>query len=88
MTQNREQLVAGIRGEILKNDIRLLDTLGCGDDVMEILAAEHAARCETLSKMIDPTMGRVLLLMTARALLDAANQVSAATVPGDVVGHA
>jgi hypothetical protein len=65
---------------ILQTDIALLNDHNVSDGVMSFLAAEHAARCETLAKAVEPTLGRSLLLIAAGALLDAAAQITDATV--------
>lgn len=86
MTQ-REQFAATITERVLQTDIALLEDHNVGDEFISLLAAEHAARCETLSKMIEPTFGRALLLVTAGALLAAAKQIDGATVPTGEVIH-
>jgi hypothetical protein len=68
------------RESILQTDIGLLNANGVGDDIMSGLAAEHAARVETLCKAINPTMGRSLLLMVAGGLMAAAQQITDFTV--------
>lgn len=75
----REALVARIRDRILKTDIKLLNGANVSDDTMSLMAAEHAARTETLAKAIDPTLGRPLLVMIAGALMKAAQQIDEAT---------
>jgi hypothetical protein len=69
-----------IDDRILAADVELLNDHGVSDTVVSHMAAEHAARSETLAKMIEPTMGRALLLMISGALLSAAKQIDAATV--------
>lgn len=86
---NRELICADARERILQTDIGLLNDHNVSDDVMSTLAAEHAARTETLAKAIDPTLGRPLLVMIAGALLSAAKQIDAATVmQPELVTHA
>ncbi|SFJ51449.1 hypothetical protein SAMN03159338_1624 [Sphingomonas sp. NFR04] len=68
------------REAILHTDIELLNKHNVSDDTMSIMAAEHAARTETLAKAIDPTLGKALLLMIAGHLMKAAKQIDAATV--------
>lgn len=79
MTQ-REQINADIVERVLATDVELLNDHNVSDDVVSLLAAEHAARTETLAKMIEPTLGRALLLMISGALLSAAKQIDDATV--------
>lgn len=68
------------RERILQADIALLNDHNVGDGFMSLLAAEHAARCETFCKAIEPTAGRALLLVIAGALLTAAQTIDAKTV--------
>ncbi|HIV78909.1 hypothetical protein [Sphingomonas melonis] len=77
---SRDQTTADVTERLLQTDIGLLNDHNVSDDTMSILAAEHAARTETLAKAIDPTLGRPLLVMIAGALLSAAKQIDAATV--------
>lgn len=79
MTQSREDYAKRITDDLLAGDVSLLEELNTSDGVIELMAAEHAARTETLAKMIEPTMGRALLLMISGALLSAAKQIDAAT---------
>jgi hypothetical protein len=79
MTQ-REQINADIVERVLATDVAILNDHNVSDEVVSLMAAEHAARCETLSKMIEPTLGRALLLVTAGALISAAKQITDATV--------
>lgn len=84
-----QRIVDRVRDRILKADISLLNGINCSDDVMSTMAAEHAARCETLAKAIDPSLGRPLLVMAAKALLDAAKQIDeATTMQPELVTHA
>jgi len=78
MTQSEMRADAVER--ILQTDVALLNDHNVSDDFMSFLAAEHAARCETLAKCIEPTLGRAFLLVTAGALLAAAKQIDGATV--------
>jgi len=80
MTQPAYTQVADVADRILGTDIALLNDHDVGDDFMSLLAAEHAARCETFCKAIEPTRGRALLLVIAGALLSAAKQIDGATV--------
>lgn len=68
---------ADIDERILATDVELLNDHGVSDTVISKMAAEHAARTETLLKMIEPTMGRAMLLMISGALLSAAKQIGA-----------
>lgn len=68
-----------IREQLLQGDIAILNEHGVRDNVLSLLAAEHAARCETFAKMVEPTLGRAFLLVAAGALLAAAEQIAAAT---------
>jgi hypothetical protein len=68
-----------IRDSVIEADIAVLNDRGVGDKTIAALAGEHAARVETLLKMIDPSFGRAMLLLTARALLSCAQQIDAAT---------
>lgn len=77
-----------IQERILKTDIAVLNDHNVSDHILSLLAAEHAARCEALSKIIDPTMGRALLLMIAGALMGAAEQIENATTPGSEIVYA
>ena len=86
---SRDQTTADVTERLLQTDIGLLNDHNVSDDTMSILAAEHAARTETLAKAIDPTLGRPLLVMIAGALLSAAKQIDAATVmQPELVTHA
>lgn len=78
--ETTQALEEEIRERILQSDIAILNDRGVGDSVLSLLAAEHAARCETFAKMIEPTFGRSFLLVCAGALLSAANQITDATV--------
>lgn len=69
-----------IRERILQSDIAILNDRGIGDEVLSLLTAEHAARCETFAKMIEPSKGRAMLLVIAGALLSAVKQIDAATI--------
>lgn len=76
-----------IRDRILQSDIGILNDRGVGDNVTSLLAAEHAARCETFCKMVEPSFGRSILLVAAGALLAAARQIEDATVQVPEVIH-
>lgn len=69
-----------VRERILQCDIAMLNDHGVSDEVLSIVSAEHAARCERICKMIDPSFGRAMLLMISAALLSAAKQIDDATV--------
>ncbi len=88
MTQDRNALSSEIERRVLETDIAILDEHNVSDDTMSLLAAEHAARVETLSKMIEPSLGRAFLLVVAGALLSAAKQIDAATTIEPEVVHA
>lgn len=86
-TTQQSQFEEEVRERILQNDIAILNDLNVSDDVMSVLAAEHAARCETFAKAIEPTLGRALLLVAAGALLAAASQIDSATVQEPELVH-
>lgn len=65
-----------VEDRILRCDVDLLNDLNVSDDVMKIMAAEHAARSMTLAKAIEPTLGRAFLLIAAGALLSAADTIA------------
>lgn len=82
-------ITAEITERLLLTDVDLLNTHNVSDDFMSTLAAEHAARTETLAKAIDPTLGRPLLVMVAGALLAAAKQIEDASVmEPELITHA
>ena len=58
---SRDQTTADVTERLLQTDIGLLNDHNVSDDTMSILAAEHAARTETLAKAIDPTLCPVLM---------------------------
>jgi hypothetical protein len=86
MTQ-REEHEAIISERLLAADVALLEDHNVSDEFMTLLAAEHAARCETFAKAIEPTLGRAFLLVAAGALLSAAKQIDGASVPTDEIIH-
>lgn len=75
----RDQLANQVEAVITATDADLLNELGVTDEVMSIMAAEHAARTKALLKLVDPTFGRALLLMLSGALLSAAKEIDAVT---------
>lgn len=77
---NREAIANRAAKDILAADVTLLNDLGVSDDVMSVMAAEHAARCKALALIVEPSLGRALLLMLSGALLTAAKEIDAATV--------
>lgn len=79
MEHTRSSVIESVRGALLHTDISLLNQHGVADDRMALIAAEHAARVETLAKAIDPSLGRPLLLMVASALMAAATEIGDAT---------
>lgn len=88
MTQiDRDSFTIEARERILQTDVALLNDHNVSDEVMSLMAGEHAARSEALAKCINPTLGRALLLTIAGALLAAARQVEAATVPTAEIVH-
>lgn len=84
---SREATVSAVRENLLQSDIQILNDHTVADEVMAIMAAEHAARVETLGKAIEPTLGRSLLLILADRLLAAAKQIEAATVQSPEIVH-
>lgn len=85
--ETTQSLEDEIRERVLQTDIAILNEHGVGDKAIALLAAEHAARCETFSKMIEPTFGRSILLLVAGAMLAAADQINDATIPEQEIVH-
>lgn len=88
MTQSRKALADAVEQGIIQADVALLNEHNCSDETMSVMATEHAARVEALSKMVEPSLGRALLLTVAGALLAAAKQIDAATVQLPELTHA
>jgi hypothetical protein len=74
-------LLLNILDRILQVDIDLINLCGSADPVIEIMAAEHGARVEALCKMIDPIMGKAILLLVANGLLKASVQIETENFP-------
>lgn len=75
----RKEREKHIETKVLATDIEILDHANVSDETIKLLSAEHATRAITLAKMIDPSMGRALLLTISGACLKAANAIDAST---------
>ena len=84
---NRQLFIKEADKRYLNADIALLNRHGVADDVMSLMASQHAARTETLAKAVDPTLGRALLLMISNQLLEAAKEIDAATFQEPEIVH-
>lgn len=54
---------------ILKADIALIEKHPASERALGLMIAEHGARVQTLSRLIDPAVARPLLMMVASALV-------------------
>lgn len=68
-----------VQESLLQADVAVLNAHGVRDTVLAHLAAEHAARIERLMLMVEPTLGRAVLLTAAAALLEVAKTIDAMT---------
>jgi penicillin V acylase-like amidase (Ntn superfamily) len=79
VTVTSNELEDAITDRILQGDIDILNEHGCADRTIALMAAEHAARTERLAQMIEPSLGRSVLLLTAAALLEVVKGIDAVT---------
>ncbi len=66
---SRHRINRKVGEAILATDVRLLEDHAASEEVIGLMLAEHAARVQTLSRLIDPIMARTLLMMVASALI-------------------
>jgi hypothetical protein len=85
--EERRSFIKQAGESYLQADIALLNEHNVSDDVMALMAAEHAARVETLARAVDPTLGRALILMIANLFLQNVKDMDAATVQEPEIVH-